>query len=704
MANAPAGKPFEAYSTYEQGPILFEQRRSLDDDRFLGDRIPERLGNGPVNKRRITDKFCLAGCCSFLLFFIAIIITYSFRNNYALLQKPLDSDARICGEDPEVKNYPFLYIFKFEKNYRSVCVKECLKFDYNQIKYNSKGTNTSQIKPLYYEGYSKAVPRSYLYSSGGAGAGSSAKTSKFDYDADFAADYFSQANFDDYRSRLVLDCVTNTDVTNCKFNPKDGIHYYDSRPYALNICFPLSPNIMKNMGFFGDISAGFFSDISAAWWMIFLAMLVALLIGVALLYLSSYAINWLIWIQFGVFILLALFVGVLCWIIAFGDYSSYLQTKNWKPEYVKQYSQLNNSKWEMILAGLALFILGISVALFLAFNISSVSQASIILKHGVLILLKNFEVVLLCILAFAFQLITISLALWGLVGIYTSGAQVKDSVAGEPIADFNRGFWRWALIGILIIATYWIVNFINNFADFITSGSVINHYFARKPSFMTAIKETTVYHLGSVALSSLVLFPVTILQLVFGWVYDLMTATGLEGEANTAQIIAGKVCCCILYPYKKFILRVNENAFGMVYLSSADFCPSSKEVYYLFLTYAQKIGRLDMVSLLYKTAVAISIALLNSFIFYLCFTYFNIFIKSINNPFLPTFLIFLATLIITTIMMNAFTTATNSTVLCYLIEVDVGRNPRDTALESRISESLKMVPPQHKNNTYNPLA
>lgn len=703
MATGPTARSFEALSPLDQGPILFEQRRSLDDDRFLGDRIPERLGNGPVNKRRITDKFCLVGCCAFLLFFIAIIITYSFKNNYRLLQKPLDSDARICGQDAVVKDYPYLYIFKFERNYRSVCVKECLKFDYNQIKYNPKGTNTSQIKPLYYESYSKVVPSSYLYINKDQSSSSAAKTSKFDYDKDFAAGYFTQQDFDDYRSRLTLDCVTNTDVTSCKFNPKDGIHYYDSRPYALNICFPLSQNIMRNMGFFGDISAGFFTDVSAAWWMILLSMLTALFVGIALLYLSSYAIKWLIWVQFTVFILIALFVGVCCWIIAFGDYSSYLKSKNWKPEYIKQYSQLNNSKWEMILAGLGLFILAICVGLFLAFNVSSVSQAAIVLRHGVTILVKNIEVVLFCIFAFLFQVITLFLSLWGLVGIYTSGTQVKDDVAGEPIADFNRGFWRWSLIVILLIATYWILNFINNFADFVTSGSVINYYFSRKPCFLNAVRETSVYHLGSVALASLILFPVTILQLVFGWVYDLMTATGLEGQANAAQEFAGKVCCCIIYPYKKFILRVNENAFGMVYLSSADFCPSSKEVYYLFLTYSQKIGRLEMVSLLYKAAVAISIALLNAFIFYLCFTYFTVFIRDINNPFLPTFVIFLSTLLIITVMLNTFTTATNSTVLSYLIEVDVGRNPRDAALDQTITESLKMAPPQHKNNAYSPL-
>ena len=131
---------------------------------------------------------CLLACVGFLVLFIIFAFTYGFWNNYRLLTKPMDSDARICGQDEAVKNFPFLYIFKFEKNYRSVCVSSCLKFDYNQIKYNSTGAATDYIRPLYYENYTTIVPRSYLT---GAGSGAN-KSSNFDYDDDFAASYFTK--------------------------------------------------------------------------------------------------------------------------------------------------------------------------------------------------------------------------------------------------------------------------------------------------------------------------------------------------------------------------------------------------------------------------------------------------------------------------------------------------------------------------------
>ena len=684
-------------SKYGNGPITFEHRRSLVEDDYLGDRMPERLGRGPVEKRRLTDVICLAACCFFFLLFIILTFVYSFTNKYKLLNNPLDSDARVCGVDQEVKDYPYLYIFKFEKNYRSVCVKECLKFDYNQIKNNANGTKTEFIQPLYFENYTKEVKTSRLY-----GESTDAnRNSKFDYDADFAAGYYTKENFDTYRNRLKLDCVPNTDVKSCSMNTADGIHYYDSRPYQLNVCFPLSSRIMKNLSFFGDLSAGVFSDISAAVWMIFLAMLFALILGLAFLYLSSFFISVLIWVQIMILVLLAVFMGILCWVVAFKDFSPKLQQKDFKPEYVKIASQFNNSKWTMCIVGILLILLGVVVLIVSLTNTKSIKQAANILKYSTSVLVKNMTLVLMAIVFFVLQIITLFTSVWILVGIYTSGPQEKDSTEGEPIAEFKVGFWRWLLIIGDFIATYWILCFINNLSDFISAGTTVNFYFNKPSRFMTALMDSIKFHLGSISLASLILAPVTIIQILFGWIFDLMTATGLEGEANPVQKILGKVCICFLYPYKKWILRLNEASYGMVYMSSANFCPSSKETYYLFISYENRIGKLDLVSNLYKLVIVVTVALLNALIFFWIFTFFKYFVRNINNPFLPTFLIFLVTGLITILFMNIYTTIAQTAVLCYLIQTDVGQNPSQPELNAAIMAAEDVT--SKGANRYDPL-
>ena len=669
-------------SRLRNGPINFEHRRSLLDDPFTGDRLPERLGNGPVERKRMTDVICMVICLIFLLIFIIFAIVYGVWNNYGLITKPVDSDARICGEDEAVKNYPYLMLFKFERNYRSVCVKRCPVFDYNQIKYNSDGSNESYIQPLYYENYTKVVKNPYTF-----GASKSDKNSNFDYDPDFASNYFTEEQFNIYRSNYKLDCVTNSDVTDCSHNKADGINYYDSRPYTLNICFPLSPRIMRRMSFFGDISAGFYADIAAAKWLIFGSMIVALILGCLFLFLSSFFIQWLIWVTLVVFILVTLFTGVVCWIIAFGDYSDLLAKRNYSPYLVKKYSQLNQEKWQMILVGLVCFLLAIAVAAFALFNIKSIKQASSLMKCTAVVLLKSPQLIILGLICFVIQVLTIFLALWIFVGIYTSGNQVRDATAGEPIPQFELGFFRWTFGVLTIISTYWIVSFINNFADFVSAATTVNSYFKVKNAFFGAVGHAFKYHLGSIALASLIMPFLSLLQLCFGWIFDLLTATGNEGDPNIAQKICSKICICIVYPYRRCVLRAEESAFGMVHMASANFWVCSKEVYYLFLAYNNKVGKLDLVSNIYKMLIVISISLLNASMFYWIMMYFNYFVREVHNPFIPTCVIFVTSALIILIFMNIYSTVTEATVLSYLVEVDTGRMPQNPELNKVIQKA-----------------
>lgn len=652
------------------GPVTFEHRRSLLDDPFTGDRLPERLGTGPVERKRMTDVICMFICQGFLVLFIVLAIIYGFWNDYYLITKPMDSDARICGVDDPVKDHPYLLLFKFDRNYRSVCVRKCPVFDYNQIKYNPTRTNTSIIQPLYYENYTKVVKRPYLFGYGSTDS----RNSNFDYDPDFASGYFSENDFNNYRKNYKLDCVPNTDVTDCSHNPANGINYYDSRPYTLNVCFPLSPKVMQRLQIFGDLSAGVYADIAAAKWLIFLSMVLALGLGLLFLFLSSFFINWLLWVMIGVFALLAIFVGIMCWIVAFGNYSSMLSARNYSPYLVKKYDQLHQEKWQMILAGIFLFLLAAAVVLFAVFNFKSIRQASSILKYTVTVIAKNFHLVILAIICFALQVLLIFLVVWMLAGIYTSGELVRDSVVGEPIPRFSLGFFRWVFGIFTVVCAYWFVCFINNFCDFVAAATTVNFYFNKKNSFFGALGHAGRYHLGSIALASVIMPPISLIQLLFGWLFDLLTATGNEGEENAAQRAGSKVCICFVYPYRRWILRATEAAFGMVHMASADFWVCSKETYYLFLAYSHKIGKLDLVLNLYKLTVVFAVGLLNALIFY-GITNINYFVKEINNPFIPVVVIFFTSMVITLLFMNIYTTVTEAIVMCYLIETDTGRMP-----------------------------
>lgn len=87
------------------------------------------------NKRNgcIDLKYCIIFLliCALLLFVIIISPSPSDRKE-ELKGVPMDSNGNFCGVG-KLKDYPFLFLRNFKFPLNSVCVKECPKFDYNEI-------------------------------------------------------------------------------------------------------------------------------------------------------------------------------------------------------------------------------------------------------------------------------------------------------------------------------------------------------------------------------------------------------------------------------------------------------------------------------------------------------------------------------------------------------------------------------------------
>jgi len=137
-----------------------EDNESLyNKEGYEGEKFPRAIGErGPSTQSGgFTDLFC----CIFFLLYIAGMVALLFLNmansKVSSMSHQLDSDGNACGFDDSVKDFKYLLMFKFQKPFKSVCVKECPIFDYNQMKYNSTGSNTTYIQPLYFSNFSNAI-------------------------------------------------------------------------------------------------------------------------------------------------------------------------------------------------------------------------------------------------------------------------------------------------------------------------------------------------------------------------------------------------------------------------------------------------------------------------------------------------------------------------------------------------------------------
>lgn len=133
----------------KQDPPIEDEGRFMDH-KYMGEQFPRPWGvRGPLpnGRRTFTDVICCAVFLLYCIFMILLVVVTCANARVQDIGKIMDSEANKCGEK-DFAAYPYLLMFKFSAPYKSVCVKSCPKFDYNQIRYNSGGTNASVITPV----------------------------------------------------------------------------------------------------------------------------------------------------------------------------------------------------------------------------------------------------------------------------------------------------------------------------------------------------------------------------------------------------------------------------------------------------------------------------------------------------------------------------------------------------------------------------
>lgn len=374
QAQAPAQTPLLEGSN-AKGPVPLERRVSDIDDKYMGQKLPVRLARGPVSPRRITDVICCLVFPLVLIAFLVIGIIYSSSTKVKNLTKPQDSKGNVCGIDAAVKDYPNLYFYSMDRPYKSACIKTCPQFDYNQIKYNSTGGSTNYIQPLYFENYSSVVNAPWVSTNATTG-----QRNSFDYNPNAAQGYYTRDQWETYLKRFSVDCYPNSDVTTCGQNEAKGYFLYDSRPNYLGICTPLSPDLVSKASKIGNLSGNWSQDLTTGKWMIVIAVILAFILSLVFIWLTSYCIEWIIWIQaiVAVSVLAILFV-VLCF-FAYGDNSSLLANRNISSSTIQWYQSLQAYRiWFMIFSFFILWLL-IWLVSYLIINRHKINNSSKVLR------------------------------------------------------------------------------------------------------------------------------------------------------------------------------------------------------------------------------------------------------------------------------------------------------------------------------------
>lgn len=676
--------------------------KKFQDEGYKGVPLPIEFGSrGPKDDERCTDVVCLSLFLAYIAGMVLIVILMRSSSNIEAMRDVMDSEGNRCGKDQGYEQFPKLLFFKFTPNFRSVCVQACPKFDYNQIRFNSTGTATEYIQPVYFSNFSAAVKAKREEEESGnqrrrrmlridieaqelAQEGEPDQeqdNSIFEYDEEAAQDYYTEQQWNDYVSNFNLVCRTNDDVSTCENNPGQGVYMYDSRDFVGNVCTPVAPRIVAKLGGFGDLSSAF-EDLKTSMWFIVGSVVVTILVSMVVLCVTKVFIGCLIWCLICLAILITFLISAFCFAIVYyaekaafvGDYANRAG-----PEVAAQYQKIMEIKQTILYVGIGTLILGIVMLIIIIVKRKAISVAAGVIEVAADYIFDHPTLFVIALAFFVLQVGTFIACLYGLLVIHTNGEKRADN-NGSPFPIFEYSVVKWFAMIYFVIGTYWVTVFWNNVTDFAVASSAVDDYFKKDVgTFKEAFKAMT-FHAGTVAYGSLVLFPMAVFKTLFGWIHALAR----DDKPNAIQKFLGKACCVCCWPYEKFCLRLDDNAFAMVALTQLNFCPGGKKEFYLSRRIGKKIGDAKIIGFVYNLAGRIGIAGITTWISYLVFSRAQYFKERVSNPAVPTLAVFFASVVVSQLVMNMFGTASSAILMCYLVQLDTGNKPNYSELDETV--------------------
>lgn len=662
------------------------------DDLEIDYRVPENWQKGPVKNqfRHTTDKICLVIFLSYLLLMIGTMIFALVKSNHGDITKIYDSSGNPCGYE-NAKDYHLLYLQTFSRPFKSICLKACPEFDYNEIKYKmTGGTEKASDYPgeMLFDkfnssdrGLSKTKTAQITYKEA------------FSYNKGWIKSYFTETQWENYLKQFKLDCLPNKQFQNCKYKP-ESFYIYDSYPLLDTVCIPHAP---KPALLFNKVSSkfdhGVIGDMTDAVGIFGWCALIALGISLAfllLICLCTTLITWILVVALGVVLVTA---GVFVIVVAFytGPLNSGVNAAR-----VKYLGFVMKYKWYLLGIGIFFIIFGL-VVFFLIFKFRKyISVAIPILGLASKASLKNILLIILSVFVVVVQIGVFFLELYIILRIYTAGEEIHDGKEGSPFVSFNMTVGLKIIAIIHFVGMYWLIITLNNFNDFVCSAITVNYYFKTNISNIRIFCHSLTHNLGSVAWS-IIIFPTFLLKMLFGLFDYLLTSD----NPNKCQKILNKILCPCCWCYEKFIDRFSENYFPITYMGSENFCKATTRFYFLSEKYADETSTLMIMGSIFGMVGKVLIAFITGYLGFLIYKGSAFLQQNIDYIGTLIFLCFLIGFLIGSLFINLYSTTYDSIMVCYLLEKnieDVHNHPVENC-----PEEIREVMDKLRENQYEKL-
>ena len=259
----------------------------------------------------------------------------------------------------------------------------------------------------------------------------------------------------------------------------------------------------------------------------------------------------------------------------------------------------------------------------------------------------------------------------------------------SPVVD-ERGFVSYEeKTGVSIVALFcvhlfgclWLLEFISGCQQIILAGTVSKWFFSREeerkqkkrmstasfvcdlkvsPSFR-ATADLAFYHLGTVALGSLIIAIVRFMRIFLEYMQRQLQGS----ETKLAQDLMKALKCCLLC-FEKVLKFINRNAYICAAMYGYNFIRSGKRAFTLIVNNAQHAMALNCVSGFCSFLGKIGVVVLSGFITVAYFRYYRLGTEAVlSEYFVPVLTVCIAAYLIAHCFFTVYETALDTIFLCF---------------------------------------
>ena len=279
---------------------------------------------------------------------------------------------------------------------------------------------------------------------------------------------------------------------------------------------------------------------------------------------------------------------------------------------------------------------------------------------------------------FWFFMAILVFAIWmaGVICVHSIGDITVESYKSQN-KDVVHSTETQYMLYYMYFGIFWLMAFVVCMNEFVIIVSTCTWYFSRKDipdddgipgdsDVMKGFIWSIRYHLGSIAMGSLVLALIWIIRALFEYVGNAIEKA--SGENFATKCLLGCIRCC-LDCFDRFIRFLNQNAFIYLAISNENFCSSALNAFILVLKNAAKFSFVNAIGGAFMIIAKFCIAFGTTVI---CWFWIKE-VDEVDSRTLPMLIIFGLAYFIAAIFVSIFDASSNTILQCYLIDLDISK-------------------------------